>query len=93
MRVFSAYTMNLLMELPFCHVLALYHMAEKAVSLFRFDVLIGNASLHDEQMAKGLQRVAKTATIPDREKFKELTSKQNIEAIIKRAREKRLVNA
>ena len=93
MRVFSAYTMNLLLELPFCHVLALYHMAEKAVSLFRFDILIGNASLHDEQMAKGLQRVAKTATIADRQKMRELTSKQNREAIMKRAREKRLVHA
>jgi hypothetical protein len=93
MRVFSAYTMNLLLELPFCHVLALYHMAEKAVSLFRFDILIGNASLHDEQMAKGLQRVAKTATIADRQKMKELTSKRNREAIMKRAREKRLVHA
>ena len=61
--------------------------------MLRYDILIGNAALNDENMVRGLQRVARTATIPDREKMKELTSKQNVEAIMKRAKEKRLVHA
>lgn len=93
LRTFAGYTVNILLDLPFCHVLQLYHMAEKATSMLRYDILIGGASLHDDNLAKSLQRIAKTATIPDREKMRELTSKQNIDAIVKRAREKSLIHA
>jgi hypothetical protein len=91
--MFPAYTVHMLLDLPFCHVFEIYHMAEKATSMLRYDILIGQAALHDEQVTRGLQRVVRSATIPDRKKMKELTSKQNIEVILKRAREKRLENA
>jgi len=91
--VFSGYTLHALLDLPFCHVLEIYHMAEKATSMLRYDILIGEAALHDDKVARGLQLVARSATIPDREKMKELTSKQNIDVIMKRAKEKRVVHA
>lgn len=68
-------------------------MAEKATSMLRYDILIGNAALNDENMVRGLQRVVRTATVPDRKKMKELTSKQNVEVIMKRAKEKSLIHA
>jgi hypothetical protein len=68
-------------------------MAEKAACMLRYDILIGEAALHDEKVAKGLQKVMRSANIPDRQKMKELTSKENIEAIMKRAEKMRGRNA
>lgn len=85
MREFSAYTIKVLMDTPVAHVLKLYDLAERAASLYRYDVLIGSAALHDQSMAKGLQQVAQSNTVADPDKMRELYSKENMTRALERA--------
>lgn len=57
MRQFSGYTLANIMDMPYCHFLHLYAMAEKAEALQAYTILQGNASLHDKKMIEDLSYV------------------------------------
>lgn len=57
MRVFQGYTIPVIMDMPYCHFLHLYAMAEKAEAMSAYTILQGSAALHDKKMIEELSYV------------------------------------
>lgn len=84
MRVFPAYTVQGMLETPIAHVMKLYDMAERAIQLERYDIMIGNLARHDQGLANSLQKVAQAYTITDQNRLKELMSAENVKRVLNR---------
>ena len=57
MRQFAGYTINVIMDMPYCHFLALYDMAEKAEALEAFTILQGTSAINDKKAIDALNYV------------------------------------
>lgn len=60
MRYFSGYTIDKILNMPYCHFIKLYSMAEKADSLSAYTILEGNAALHDKKLSEALGYVVQS---------------------------------
>ena len=60
MRQFAGYTIAVIMEMPYCHFVKLYAMAETADTLTAYTILQGNAALHDKKIIDQLAYVAES---------------------------------
>lgn len=60
MRMFPGYTLHDIMEMPYCHFVYLFSMAEKASDLLAYTILQGSAAINDKNMIDDLSNVAKS---------------------------------
>ena len=60
MRMFPGYTITSILEMPYCHFMYLFSMAEKADTLLAYTILQGSAAIHDKHMIEDLSYAAKS---------------------------------
>jgi hypothetical protein len=82
---FGAYDMDKLMSTPFCHVMYLYDLAQKAKTLTRLDGTVSAAALHDQTLIERLQTVETEAIIDDKDAMRQVFSEENKRAANERA--------
>ena len=74
---FGAYDMDRLMSTPFCHVMYLYGLAQKAKTMTRLDATVGRAALNDQSLIEKLQMVESEAIINDKDAVKRVYSEES----------------
>lgn len=76
MRVFKGYTLKTLLDTPFCHVIKLFQLAEKADALDSLTAYIGRAAGYDKSVLDGLVDVQKSKIREDKDLLKSVVTEE-----------------
>lgn len=76
MRVFKGYTLKTLLDTPFCHVIKLFQLAEKADALDSLTAYTGRAAGYDKSVLDGLVDVQKSKIREDKDLLKSVVTEE-----------------
>lgn len=76
MRVFKGYTLKTLLDTPFCHVIKLFQLAEKADALDSLTAYTGRAASYDKSVLDGLVDVQKSKIREDKDLLKSVVTEE-----------------
>lgn len=76
MRVFKGYTLKTLLDTPFCHVIRLFQLAEKADALDSLTAYTGRAAGYDKSVLDGLVDVQKSKIREDKDLLKSVVTEE-----------------
>lgn len=76
MRVFKGYTLKSLLDTPFCHVIKLFQLAEKADALDSLTAYTGRAAGYDKSVLDGLVDVQKSKIREDKDLLKSVVTEE-----------------
>lgn len=85
MRVFPAYDLTKILNTPFAHLRVLFGYAQTASDLCKYELAVGTAAVHDENLMKQLEVINNHVSNPDKSRMKELTSRENIKSRFNKA--------
>lgn len=76
MRMFKGYTLKSLLDTPFCHVMKLFSMAEKADALDSLTAYTGRVAGYDKSLLESLIAVQRSKTLTDKELTKSVVTEE-----------------
>lgn len=76
MRVFKGYTLKSLLDTPFCHVIKLFQLAEKADALDSLTAYTGRAAGYDKSVLDELVDVQKSKIREDKDLLKSVVTEE-----------------
>ena len=76
MRVFKGYPLKALLDTPFCHVIRLFQLSEKADALDSLTAYTGRAAGYDKSVLDGLVDVQKSKIREDKDLLKSVVTEE-----------------
>lgn len=74
LREFKGYTLKSIMDTPFCHVIKLFQLAEKADALDSLSTYTGKAASYDRNILNALVEIRNSKIIKDKELYKKIAT-------------------